>query len=387
MFYKSMASSFSEIVDCRALQLELEFLSVTKKQLSKIAELCVVGIKKIIGNHIWGEYRFNNKRINEIQLLKQISDYPNSFNYTYEADIISSLVFNQKSFTSYSTLLNSSFYSRSMQMCSDYSRLYNNYIHQDLTGDDWKNAILKIFYEKNKKKLSYWNAHDISCFFSCCRHSGQDKLFFGRFHFSIALDCIKLYVDEFSNLLKLFAIEISQEAANISGRITLSPIKLPEPCSGHMRYFGTNVAEDGSHNMYGYIASEWYPYYYLQGAEWFNIISPLQQLHLPKLIEQADNYSDVKVLQVQDKFVVKLDKSIANLNADDLIPIKQLLYNALYPGQFITNFNDILNLKYKAYPAKPRFDLEVIPIFENEIDILESGILFIHSSTGDGSVC
>lgn len=132
----------------------------------------------------------------------------------------------------------------------------------------------------------------------------------------------------------------------------------------------------GEKGVYGI---EWYPYYYFCGAEWFNMLSPLQASHLADLAERSARYVNINTIVYPDGSAsVCLKKPIDQTDVSDLADVRKLLYKALYPGKRKIMLADLQNPDAFGCLAKPRQQWECIPVFPNEIEVNQECIQFQH---------
>lgn len=240
--------------------------------------------------------------------------------------------------------------------------------------------MLNIFYAPGKKKISLWRNHDASAFFVSHRYSEDCNMYRGSFIFRIALLCLN-YASELSGQLINMAVQASSISPNINARIALSPISSPSPCSAHMMYFGGKVEGDGSHITAGIREQEWYPYYYIQGAEWFNLLSPLVSSRLPALVSEAQKNNHI-ITAIYPNGVISLrsTKEIDQIDVRDLRDLRTLLYPVLYPGNSKIKFEHLNDPNAFGYLAKPRQQWEYLPILDDEITFDNHAVYFHYKS-------
>lgn len=169
--------------------------------------------------------------------------------------------------------------------------------------------------------------------------------------------------------------------------MAVTPIDYPSKCSGHMKYFGDESPLQLGPVPNGYFPIEWYPYYYICGAEWFNVISPLAQAHLPMLFNDAENIPEILVKKHSNGSVnLKLQMDPDLVDVSDLRKMRDLLYNGLYPGMKRMVKKYFLDPQRTGLLSKPRMKWEILPIHEEEIIETEDEILFVHAPCKDDNV-
>ena len=392
MEYITMSQKFLEKVDCRMIQLELDFFLLTEVQLKNVAEIYLQYFGNLLDSAFITRWNWNLKNINKYNLQQKIKGTKEGYVFSFEADVINDVVFDVKSFREYSRKLDYSkcHYNLPSLISDDYIELFQQLIVDNPTPEQTKQAVLDIFNYGNKKMIAKWCSHDANGFFRCCSYRDHPKLFYGECSFRIGYNCLNKEVSKFVEELILLVINLSSAVVNVNARITLSPIAMPSSCSGHMLYFSGKILEDQSHISAGCRNFEWYPHYYSRGAEWFNLLSPLQATLVPNIFEDVKFFSDVCIIENDNKSViVKSNKPIECLDVDDLMPVNRLLYNALYPGETHMFLSDFYNITQLGYMSKLRRRWEYVPVFEEEVEVLSDRILLRHQKkaarkSGDG---
>ena len=146
-----------------------------------------------------------------------------------------------------------------------------------------------------------------------------------------------------------------------------------------MRYFGSDEEKMAPPPPQGYFPIEWYKYAYLCGAEWFNVVSPLVQIHLPTLWTDAQKTEGILVNRHSNGNIsLKLDQDPETVDVEDLRKMKDLLYDGLYPGMGIMQKSYFFDLTWTTMLTKPRVYWECVPIRREELLETEDAIIFRH---------
>lgn len=376
--YKSMATCTYEIVDCRMLQLELEFHLLDQKQLKKLATACANEIQRLTGESFYLNWTFGTRRIRADKLLEKIECADNWVDFTFEGDVISDIVYNAKTFKQYDRWLlyddPRTGYTR--EKPQDYFDIFREYIPGQMSPDTLKARLLQLFNKNGLAKKAFWCGHDISGMLFSVPYWNRKDLYHGKFDFKVAAACLGSNILNISNAARAFLRNIASEVPNVSGRVALSPISSPSPCSGHMLYFGGHVpAPDKPPDL---IDTEWTKYYYLQGAEWFNLLSPLQANRLPDLLENAAQFRETVCVEPLSggSIIVRAKNDVLHTDISDLLPIKKLLYDVLYPGKSEIMLEHLYSLPGYGFMAKPRYQWEYVPMLDDEILIQNDRVVF-----------
>ena len=384
----SMASSFGELVDCRVLHLDLEFFQLSKNQLASFAESCYSSICDLLKDEFYTQWVWNSRKTSKSRIEKNLATGRKYYSFGCEADVISDVVFDSKSFRMYEKHYRNADlkYSSAWQISFDYKDIVCPKLNAALTPEQCKQITQEIFSLKGMKKLAQWEGHDVFSMFSCTQHENTDNLYYGDFVFYIAYSCLISNPTFFAEQLVTIVKQIGNQFKNVSGRVMLTPFSGISPYSPHMRTFYSDVIQDGSHVQAGVKPHEWYQHYYSQGAEWFNLISPVQLKHIPNVVEDARKYPEIGTEHCKEGgVIVRLKKPIDQIDIDDLVPIKKVMYNALYPGKTKILLRSFCDPSKFGYMAKPRVAWENMPIFDDEIIINYDSLVFQHKIQDGGT--
>lgn len=262
----------------------------------------------------------------------------------------------------------------------DYLEFYRRQLRERAENElNWRDTILSFFNEPNR--ILYWEKTHLDLQGTAVRipyHANSDS-FYGKIRLSISVHCLGDKLNTISSEMARFLSEQAKMFANINGRVAVTPIAFPSNCSGHMHYFGNNIQENESSLPKDLFPIEWFPHYYICGAEWYNVISPLAQTHRPGLWEDAKRYSGILTQQHPNgSITIAVDKQPDYIDVADLAPIKHILYECLYPGMSRMPKQAFLDPDNTAYISKPRMRWECVPVFEDEILQTENDIIFRH---------
>ena len=384
-FVTSMASTFYEKVDCRMVQLEVEYHRATLPQAKELGMYFAEWMRELLSPNCISKFLFNSRRCNLESILKNISDCRKSFSFIFDADVISPVVYNAKTLNAYEKkLCDARMRERwlDFDVSSDYPEYWRSCFENCQTPEQCKQAVLKIMNAPGKKMYALWRQHDIIGSFDCCAYLQNESRFRGSFRLRVALNCLDGGAADFSETLVAIARGAASLFTDLSARIALSPVGRPEPyVSPHMRYFGNFLPEEDPHNVeLSYSRKEWYPYAYFCGAEWFNLLSPLQASLLPDLETESAAYdSIVAERHPNGAIIVRLRNPIDQTDVTNLADVRKVLYRVLYPGSIRLMLVHVRNPEQWSYLAKPRNQWDCLPILPEEIIVNETSILFRHS--------
>lgn len=237
-------------------------------------------------------------------------------------------------------------------------------------------AVLALFRQTGKRHTAAYLLPDVQMLFTAIPYERDAQQYYGDFKIHFSRFCLGDHLDRFAGSCCDFARELSEKYININARVQLQPLR-PGWRSPYMRYFGQHGMVDDSHLEVGFSAKEWYPTYYAQGVEWFNILSPLTRSHLSDLNDTENLY--VRNL-AHGGAVVASNKAIESYDVDDALALKKRIYAALYPGRS----NISLKTLFRDDPMKfyfaglPRCDWAIVPLLDNEVTIIGNDLVFRH---------
>lgn len=383
-----MANKFEKIVDCRMVQFEVEFFMLTKSQVKSIAEYFLSKFACIFSNEFFQDWKLDGKKSNLNDILQKLQICNGKINFSCTADVLSPIIFNRLSYNKYDKQLfepNDPKTWHHSSVSYDYCHFLNKLLPDLNDYTKSKEAVMKLFYEPNKAMQAVWRDHDSSLLFMSYPYTDNQDIFRGVFEFSIALQCL-IIPQKFANSIIKVAIDALTISENINARIALSPITSPSPCSAHMIYFGGSISEEINipcDISLGIRTGEWFPYYYIRGAEWFNLLSPLVSFRLPQLASTDACFENVEISKFSNGTItVKSRKDIEKIDTCDLYNVRLLLYPVLYPGRSRIDLKNLNNPNAFGYLAKPRQQWEYLPLFDNEVFVDNQSIYFIYNKKG-----
>ena len=378
-----MALTYHEIVDCIVLHLELDFFLLNQQKLNALGDFLLQRTFELLKDAFFTRWDFNDRHVKPEALSSKILSNTKLLRFSFEGDVFSDIVFDLKSFKRYDRI------QRDMniitpwpasydKVSADYPVFFAKYFGNMPLADKCKEALLHVFNESNRKKLARWRDHDVGGIFFSHRHENYPDLYWGEFEFKIAYSCLGSHGISVSEKIAETACQIARDYTNVNARVALTPMWFTSPCSGHMKYFGIlpNGFFSSQNNFNNH---ECRTFFYSRGAEWVNILSPLQLSHIHDFEGKAKKYPQISV----ETFAgggksVRLNKCIDQVDVIDLADIKKLLYDALWPGESTMPFKYLFDPNCYMYRTKPRPEWERVPIFEDEITVFEDRIVFQH---------
>ncbi len=376
----SMHTFQDEIVDCRMLQLECHFNRVTQQQLKVLALFYLIEVKELLVDAFFLDWSFQNRRVKESTLLKKLEKTETMCDFDFVGNVRTSCINNHKALDEYNQALfrRLTFEGPMSEFSIDYWETFNELFLHLTDLEEIHGNLLKLFQMEGRFYKQKWFGQDVIGHFFSCPYSKLRNLYYGHFEFRIALPCLGKSVVQFSNQLVDILEKSTEFALDISGRVTLSPIKPPSFCSDYMNYFGGWNRHCPLGREPYMKESEWNHACFLRGVDWYNLLSPLQASKLKERL--CHNGIHIKLLP-NGGCAVTTKKDILQLQVSDLCLLKRFLYPIIYPGGFEIPIDALLNPRCTGYIVKPRQKWEAIPVLDEEIAIESDRIVIQYQNS------
>ncbi len=231
-----------------------------------------------------------------------------------------------------------------------------------------KQALKQLFMEKDRHLIGVCYTPDIDCAIFLNSQDDAPNLRQGQILLSVSAFALADCLSETAEKWKEIMITFSQKYKNLDGRVMLQPRALAY-ASPYMTYF-----DDGQKQSRGY----------LPGVEWANILSPRAQGLLPWNEKSGPREEAIQCMQLPGGCLLLASRrSIVEYDVDDALLMKSWAKDALYPGPGLWYALPII--MRPAHPLQanirlPRKDWAIVPILEEEIEILGSQLRFSSNS-------
>lgn len=377
MNLRSAAPIHPQCVDARYLNLEAEFFQLDRQQVDELMLLFAQWCEDVLGEQCVIQWHFNGRTCKSESIPQKIANC-DVYDYCVEGYVKSETVFDGKSMSQFNKkLYHSPLAQKNLRLSSDYNEVFQKYFSvPPLTEEAWKSSLLGIFYEPGRVKNSTVFYDDFFASASMCPHLRCPDHYHGRLCFQILNYSLNGHASVLASQMADFLVVLSNRFVNLNARVNLSPSGGVWSCSAHMAYFGSTTPSMRFDMPDTFQLSEWANAAYLPGAEWFNIVSPTAQIHVPGLLEKACDFPTIRVVQLSGGGIcVRLEQELIYVDVPDLLPSKLLLYDTLVPGELRIPMKAILDQKNGW---RPREQWELVPILKEEINISDDHILFRH---------
>ncbi len=240
--------------------------------------------------------------------------------------------------------------------------------------------IWRLFCAEHKSHTGWCTGTDVSAALRILPYESSAVQVHGQYSFHICNYCLCGQTQAVAELLRDFAEYISNSYSNVNARIMLQPEVLSD--GPYRKYFNQLYRMDNSHLAHNCKPSEWYDSYYLQGVEWCNIISPRAQIHLPSAEIQKNVAKTLIIRQLPGGGrMVCSPKFIHQYGVPDALEMKKSILPALYPGWSSIPLRVIFPKHGNTpnYSVFPRTQWEIVPVFEDEIEVIGNTDLCFYS--------
>ncbi len=393
--FRSTTEQIGEIIDCRCLIFAFEFYQLPTNSIEDLCTDVVRGVDNFLKDKfVRKQFDVFEKSITADKALKQLHDCIERtlpWSYRTEAFVLNTIVNNVKSMNKYMRTAEVVLAEKKLYLASrDYAEYWKKMFPNGRPDNESiRQNILRLFREENKKVMTGFGSPDVEASISIYPYKSDSQKYRGHFSMRIASYCLG---DSLSDMAQKFAEcgkYISERYVNVNARIMLQPIESSET-SPYMRYFGNYDAKlDQSHLQTKCTDKEWYPTYYLPGVEWTNIISPLARKHIPQIDAQTKLPEGIAAKEMNGGgLLVSTTKKIDQYQVADALVMKQLLYAALYPGGSYMILSKLFQPTYfwwweSSLVTFPRNNWAIVPIFEEEIKIVSTYLVFSSKETKD----
>lgn len=373
-------------VDSRYLFLEAEYFDLTREQADSLIEAFVVWCEGLFSEGFvtdWDCCGLKSRwKTGKPEKLLSAFREDGIRNFGLSGAVRCNTIYNK---TSYRTYLRTQRYSmpgrpKGSDVSEDYWAFYRTQAAKIKSGElDWISGILSFFEEPHRVRRTILDPEELLGVATKFPYWANDGLFHGDLWLQVPIYCLGDGLHEMANAFSAFLEHWAGELSNLNGRVAISPFNGVSKWSGYMRYFGSDEEKMAPPPPQGYIPVEWYKYAYLCGAEWFNVVSPLVQTHLPTLWADAQKTEGILANRHSNGNIsLKLDQDPETADVEDLRKMKDLLYDGLYPGMGTMMKSHFLDPEWTGMLTKPRMDWERIPIRREEILETEDAIIFRH---------
>lgn len=385
--YTSTAMRDGEAIDCRMLTLNVEFYQLNKHEAQSVACEVVQWLSQLVEDGFVVRRTIERRSVSisrAMQMMESAFQQGHTFSNIVEALAKSPVVYNLAKFSEYFRNIRTSmcYPSLTPDLSIDYPQFWDNLFPGDrVDRSTVKENILRIFREEQRKMIARFILPDVQSLLRLSPYQSQNGLYFGSFDIDFSAYCLNSKLPDMAKTFSDFAKHLSESYKKLNARVMLQPCVGPSR-NPYMTLFGTPLDTDGSHIDAGCSKMEWYSTYYIPGVEWYNIISPLAMNHISDPASFADMPTDIAINTLNHGGIELYSrKDILQYDIPDALNIKRYAYPALFPGMKVLPLK-IFNRDetFLSMSNFPRHNWAIIPVFENEIDIVGTDLVFSKDS-------
>ena len=370
----SIVPQFPQPIDNRALSMDVRFYMLNESDTKKLANMFLRYVKDILTPNIVVRSQYDRKKRFHLHLEKDILAAKDGIEYSFEADFVSSAVHNISTFRQFDNYLLYEWHPR-RGMSDEYMAYFNKRLRtQRMDNKAIQKGLIDLFSHSSEIPFSSYGKHDVIGSFQSIPYWFHPGMYHGQFHLSIAKECLGPDLAKTADSMSEFMENMAAEMRNIGGTVRLAPYSYM--MTPYMYYFGNQYIMDDSHQSARCYPNEWYPFYYHDGIEWFNLLTCYSADKIDSSISKQDTIKCRRF--AHGGLSVKMNQSIGEPVMSDYVGIKNFLYASLIPGMSRIPLKSLLDINELGYLAKPRKDWEIIPISPAEIYVEEDCVVFKH---------
>ena len=381
--FNSTAMHLDHSIDARCLALSVEFYQLKKEEIIELSCSTLQWVTALMDDAFVVRYQAEHikgtaSRIKDSWTQATIEG--RGCSWSAEAFAACERIYNITSMARHMTSVLRGYHPISLEVSADFSEYWNDLLPLGNDRISIIPGILKLFHQTGKKHIAAYLLPDVQMLFTGKPYARDIQQYYGSFKIYCNRFCLGSHLDSFAKSFCDFATALSEEYINMNARVQLQPLH-PGWRSPYMHYFGNYGMVDDSHLDMGYLASEWYPTYYVHGVEWFNILSPLAQTHLPNNSEFLNNAENTYFQKMpHGGSIIASTKMIEAYDVNDAVALKKQIYSALYPGRSSISLKTLFQddpMKFR-FATLPRCDWAIVPLLDNEVTVIGNDLVFSH---------
>ena len=371
----SIVPQFPQIIDNRLLSMDVQFYMLNTVDMKLLANEFWGFVRDLLPSDIILRSHLNRRKGFSLDLKKEIDNAQKEIEFSFEADFLSATVYNTKTFRQFDNRIN-----YDVQPYQNVPAEYMSYYQKLLSNPEKdEHAIMQflvdLFSIPEKTPSSTFSRHDIDGYFQSTPYWHHPQMYHGKFRLTIAKECLGTELEHCSVCMSRFLEQLALRFRRIGGTVRIAPYSYS--ITPYAYYFGNQYAMDGSHESVQCLPHEWYPFYYHNGIEWFNLLTPFAA---NKIKEKQPNVQGLSYKELEyGGMIVQMQTPLGKADIADYTAMKDFLYKALIPGRSRIPLKILLAPDETGYLAKPRMDWELIPISMKEIYAENGNVVFQHN--------
>ena len=396
--YQSIVGREMEWKDSRVLSMRINYFSLTLEEAQELLCRTVDFFDAQLQDNFlskWGQLK-GFTSLKAIREKARSGNYdPKEFIFFFEGYARSPYIYNQSTLRQYRKMIrvglspggNGRIPSFRDGRAPDFPAQFDAFFPElPMDADQLKEKLLAFFRMPRPSTLGRPKRPDLCGDFRMEQDRIQPELFNGHINISALYDCIQ---DHFAEKLTEWETFAQTQAAildRLNAQIFMDTFRNQLVRSTHMAYFNApknDLTADQRNQVKGeqlsWFISDWLWSVCLWDTAWLSILSPHMRPFLPKEMCTSGVAVEIKP---NGGMCIRVQKEIDRLETQDLLPIKRLLDNILYPGCGGCLLSDFNSHDPESYIDKPRCCWELMPLLEHDFTVTETRIQFQHKNYG-----
>ena len=361
---RSVVDTEGEHIDIRSIYLDGCYFSVDVEQADQLAVFFYTAVHDMLKDICVVDWRFENRRLVNIETSLKNDKAPNG-HYTFGTDafVRTARMKNVTALRKYQKY-RSTCISRPKRnvACSSNCKSPERYMETILASstdmEEAKGKIVTLFNIDNVPYDSEFYHDDFLVHYSCMpMEETNGILFCGHVHLEVSAHAVEDNIDNWAEQLKQLALSMKALVGNMNIHIMLNSGREP-----YSRYYGL-------YNSILTIRTDQLELYsrmlYLTEIGWTNLLcSATRNLGIHLSID-----SELSIVELADGgLLVGGSNPITSTGVDALKKIKKVLYPTILPRSRFHPYQHLI--------IRPQW--EVVPVFDDEINISEQDLIFEH---------
>ena len=370
---RSAATKLGEIVDCRQVKLLGTYYSLPSETADRLVHDFYTFLMERLSENCVLYWSTSPRKValsDQIALYnfqKQFGVY-DFYLYGY---VKSEIVYNKKTYKEFERYkthpANSLRAFPGGDMSIDYTKYYYRNVKPYARDPvSYKKALLRLFDLEGRVHLGEYYTQDIHG--SCWKYKqkGADNLFLGEFSLEAGFYCLGEEADTWAERMLKFGKQLSEKYENVNIQIEINPSS-----KAYARYYGEYLKR-GPLDQNDSLLQACATHLYFTGVGWAHIASPATlELETVRFVDpKSDTVHEEKL--ANGARMIRVNTPISGVRIYDLKDMKRHIYSLIMPRK-----------NKPGVQERPRCYWEMIPVFDNELTIIDGEFHLEHKGNID----
>lgn len=225
---------------------------------------------------------------------------------------------------------------------------------------------------------------DFGARFSCTHMKAGTNLYYGYFYLTARAYCLEGDTDTWCGIFDGIARNLMKRNRNTNIYIAMD--SLPIEASNYSLYFSRNIVQDvyyacqakGISGSYYHYAAQAMKKVYLDSVSWGHYICPRTK-SLSSLSTESKSFDRVFMEELEGGgLFVRSASPISQTDISELKAVKRVIYPLVLPCETLENGGGACS---RSIHENMRSRWEKVPVFEDEIVMLNTGYTYVHHGT------